>query len=54
MTNYSPWVVFQSISDDAIEVLAENRTAALYAGAELLNKPITALRAIKVPDWDDE
>ena len=47
------WVVFRSASEDTIEVLAKTRTAALVSGAELLNTPVTTLRAIRVADWDE-
>lgn len=47
------WVVFRSAGEDTIEVLAKTRTAALISGAELLNTPITGLRAIRVANWDE-
>ena len=45
------YVVFMPGSSHRCELMARTRTAALITGAELLNLPVTQLRALELHDF---
>ena len=45
------YVVFKPGTHHRLELMARSRTAALISGAELLNLPVTQLRALQLHDF---
>ena len=45
------YVIFMPGSSQRCELMARSRTAALITGAELLNLPVTKLRALQLHEW---
>lgn len=45
------YVIFMPGSSQRCELMARSRIAALLTGAELLNLPVTKLRALELPEW---
>lgn len=45
------YVVFMPGTKHKCELMARSRTAALITGAELLNLPVTQLRALQLHDF---
>ena len=45
------FVVFVPGSEQRCELMARSRTAALITGAELLNVPVTQIRALELHDF---
>ena len=45
------YLVYKPGTTARLELMARSRTAALLDGAELLNLPVTTLRAIQLHEW---